>query len=554
MNIAKELTKSEYILIFLQNPEGYKLEYALGKQAEELIGTALIPGKGLPGWIILHNQILNEINVSRDIRFDFNNIFSMKLLPYSVLGIPIENESNIIGSVLFYNKSLHRKYIESDMEIAKMITSVFELENNLKDNTPEEVQSAFTENRDKVDNSFQKVIKTIAGENNKNGSGKTNSIVNKVPTISDKAMVQKMKILYGNILNTFSIPILIVDKNLNLIFINRSFIEMFNMSEEQLTMKCIKDVLDFRTENNDNLWDKIKLDIFNLDQYEPVKKVHFVYRRDDINYFKYMVVSCILKEREKIIGKLIEFSPVPTNRELQAKEEEFIQNVSHELRTPLSAILGSIQILMSGVGENSALGETERKFLSIIKEEGEKFSLILDNIININKISTGEVSTIRNEEINLCDVIEDAALQFKEKAKSKNIKINIELSDKLGSIKGDKMSLFYVFSQLIDNGIKFNKENGEVFISSPGLIIFDNIWQAQITIKDTGIGIDKKDIPHIFDKFYRVENKVHTEHGTGLGLATVKDIIMNHNGMINCKSELGEWTEFKILIPAESML
>jgi signal transduction histidine kinase len=326
------------------------------------------------------------------------------------------------------------------------------------------------------------------------------------------------------------------------------------MSEEQLTMKCIKDVLDFRTENNDNLWDKIKLDIFNLDQYEPVKKVHFVYRRDETNYFKYMVVSCILKERDKIIGKLIEFSPVPTNRELQAKEEEFIQNVSHELRTPLSAILGSIQILMSGVGENSALGETERKFLSIIKEEGEKFSLILDNIININKISTGEVSTIRNEEINLCDVIEDAALQFKEKAKSKNIKINIELSDKLGSIKGDKMSLFYVFSQLIDNGIKFNKENGEVFISSPGLIIFDNIWQAQITIKDTGIGIDKKDIPHIFDKFYRVENKVHTEHGTGLGLATVKDIIMNHNGMINCKSELGEWTEFKILIPAESML
>jgi len=478
----------------------------------------------------------------------------MKLLPYSVLGIPIENESNVIGSVLFCNKSLHRKYIESDMAIAKMIASTFELENNLKNGIPEEVQSVFKENEDKVDNSFQKALKTVAKQNNENESVKTKTIINKTPTISDKAMAQKMKILYGNILNTFSIPILIVDRNLNLIFVNRSFIEMFNISEEQLTMKCIKDVLDFRTENNDNLWDKIKLDMFNVEQYESVKKVHFVFQRDETNYFKYIVVSCILKERDKIIGKLIEFLPIPTNRELQAKEEEFIQNVSHELRTPLSAILGSIQILMSGVEGNSALGETERKFLSIIKEEGEKFSLILDNIININKISTGEVSTIRNEEINLCDVIEDAALQFEEKAKSKNIKINIELSDKLGSIKGDKMSLFYVFSQLIDNGIKFNKENGEVSISSPGFIIFDNIWQAQITVKDTGIGIDKKDIPHIFDKFYRVENKVHTEHGTGLGLATVKDIITNHNGMIDCKSELGEWTEFKILIPAESML
>ncbi len=502
----------------------------------------------------MHNQILNEINVSRDIRFDFNNKISMKLLPYSVLGIPIENESNVIGAVLFYNKSLHRKYIESDLDIGKMITSIFELKNNLKNSIQEKFQSTLTENEDKSDKSFQEVLKTITEEKIKNEREGKNTIVNEMPTINDKAMAQKMKILYGNILNTFSIPILIVDKNLNLVFINKSFIEMFNMSEEQLTMKYIKDVLDFRTENNDNLWDKIKLDIFSLKQYEPIKKINFAYKKDEVNYYKYMIVSHVLKEREKIIGKMIEFLPVPTNRELQAKEEEFIQNVSHELRTPLSAILGSIQILMSGIQENSALGGTERKFLSIIKEEGEKFSLILDNIININKIATGEVSTIRNEEINLCEVIKDAALQFEEKAKLKNIKIAIELSDKLGSIKGDKMSLFYIFSQLIDNAIKFNKENGEVIISSPGLIIFDNIWQAQITVKDTGIGIDKNDIPHIFDKFYRVENKVHTEYGTGLGLATVKDIIINHNGMINCKSELGEWTEFKILIPAESML
>lgn len=91
-------------------------------------------------------------------------------------------------------------------------------------------------------------------------------------------------------------------------------------------------------------------------------------------------------------------------------------------------------------------------------------------------------------------------------------------------------------------------------ISSPGLIIFDNIWQAQVTVRDTGIGISKEDIPHVFDKFFRVENKVHTEAGTGLGLSTAKDIITNHGGMITCKSEPGKWTEFIVMIPAESML
>ncbi len=548
------MTKSEYIFIFLLESNGFVIKYGVGRKADELVGLVVNSGKGVPGWVLLHNEMVNQINVSRDIRFDFDNKISLSILPDSVLAVPVRRGNIAGGAVVFYNKSLHRKYLSADEEIAQAIAELFSSEKtdiNIEENILNEAASINdleikTENEAKNEEELSLVTKEVEENISDTIEREKEHIpqpdMDKVPDIHKMALA------------SISIPIVVIDKNLKILFVNKAFTESFNLSKDSLILKDIKDVVDFRTENNDNLWDKISVDIFNRNQDISEKKAVISFKQGESITNKYNVSSYYLNFNDNIFGKVVEFLPIPTEEELQQKEEEFIQNVSHELRTPLSAILGSIQILMSSIGEDSALGETEKRFLSIINEEGEKFSNVLENIISMNMSASGEVGAIRKEEVNLIEIINDAAKQYDEKAQKKNVSIILDLSDKLGPIKGDKMALFYVFSQLIDNAIKFNKENGEVKITSPGLIIFDNIWQAQITVRDTGIGISKEDLPHIFDKFFRVENKVHTEAGTGLGLSTVKDIIMSHGGMITCKSELGEWTEFNILIPAESML
>ncbi|NIA23121.1 MAG: hypothetical protein GWP03_03030 [Proteobacteria bacterium] len=503
---------------------------------------------------MLRNQTVNQINVSRDIRFDFDNKISLTILPDSVLAVPIKRGDIAGGAVVFYNKSLHRKYMKSDEEVANLIADIFkseESEINIEENIINEAASINDmEVKSEEETTVKEKIPTVTPVGEENIERETEAVVKE-----EKAIVSgKATDIYKIALESISLPIVLIDKDLKILFINGAFSDAFNLTKDNIILKDITKVMDFRTENNDNLWEKIKIDFFNNSQDLGMNKVTIVVKENESNIKKYNVISNYIKFDDHIMGKSIEFIPVPTEEELQAKEEEFIQNVSHELRTPLSAILGSIQILMSSIGDESALGETEKRFLSIINEEGEKFSKVIENIIGMNMSSSGEVGTIKKEEVDLVEIISDAVKQYEEKAKKKNITIVVDLSDKLGSIKGDKMALFYVFSQLTDNAVKFNKENGEVKVSSPGLIIFDNIWQAQVTVRDTGIGISKEDIPYIFDKFFRVENKVHTEAGTGLGLSTVKDIITNHGGMITCKSEPGEWTEFTVMIPAESML
>jgi len=528
------------------------VKYGIGRKVDELIGHVLNSGKGIPGWVMLHNQMVNQINVSRDIRFDFDNKISLTILPDSVLAVPIKRGNIAGGAVVFYNKSLHRKYMKSDEEVANLIADIFSSEESEITIEDSIINEAASINDMEVKTEAKEAEKTpveITAEEEKIENKMEIAAKKERSTVSGTA-----NDIYKIALETVTLPIVLIDKDLKILFINRAFSDAFDISKDNVILKDITTVMDFRTENNDNLWEKIKIDFFNPSQDIAASKATIVIKSEESNEKKYNVVSHYVKLNEYIFGKVIEFAPLPTEEELQAKEEEFIQNVSHELRTPLSAILGSIQILMSSIGDQSALGETEKRFLSIINEEGEKFSKVLENIISMNMSASGEVGAIKKEEVDLVEIINDAVKQYEEKAKSKNINIVVDLSDKLGSIKGDKMALFYVFSQLIDNAIKFNKENGEVKISSPGLIIFDNIWQAQVTVRDTGIGISKEDIPHVFDKFFRVENKVHTEAGTGLGLSTAKDIITNHGGMITCKSEPGKWTEFIVMIPAESML
>ncbi|MCK4576976.1 ATP-binding protein, partial [candidate division WOR-3 bacterium] len=149
----------------------------------------------------------------------------------------------------------------------------------------------------------------------------------------------------------------------------------------------------------------------------------------------------------------------------------------------------------------------------------------------------------------ILDLVKKISEDFEQRCKEKNLLLEVDFPSEPIQIFGDKLALQYSFSHILDNAIKFNKPGGKVFITTEGLVLRDSNWNFEIIIKDTGIGISESELPFIFEKFYRVEKKIHTISGFGLGLTIVKDIIEMHGGNIAIESKIDKGTIVTVQLP-----
>ncbi|WP_304406680.1 cell wall metabolism sensor histidine kinase WalK, partial [uncultured Clostridium sp.] len=221
-------------------------------------------------------------------------------------------------------------------------------------------------------------------------------------------------------------------------------------------------------------------------------------------------------------------------KRLENMRSEFVANVSHELKTPLTSIKGFSETLRY-VDDF----ETKNKFLNIIDKEAERLTnlisdiLVLSNIENLNRMDNGKFKP-REVIENIIDIV-------KRESDKKQIKIEY-INEFDGNIVGSEDKFHQLALNLIENAIKYSKENGNVKIittSTKENFIFKVI--------DDGIGIPKDDIPRIFERFYRVD-KSRSTRGTGLGLAIVKHIVKLFNGDITVDSEVGVGSSFTVKI------
>ncbi len=231
-----------------------------------------------------------------------------------------------------------------------------------------------------------------------------------------------------------------------------------------------------------------------------------------------------------------------------SKEDEFITNVAHELRTPLFAILGSLSILEGELKRVNNLPPTIQSFLNIVTEEGSKFTNILNALLDFDEVSKWNIG-LKRETIPILELIQEIIERFEQKSRENGISIEVYFPPESIQISCDKLAIQYAFSHIIDNAIKFNKPGGKVIISTEGLKLRDSSWNFEIIIKDTGKGIPESEIPYLFGKFYRVEKKIHTISGFGLGLTIVKDIINMHGGDVTIDSELDKGTTVTVQLP-----
>jgi len=218
---------------------------------------------------------------------------------------------------------------------------------------------------------------------------------------------------------------------------------------------------------------------------------------------------------------------------LETMRQDFISNVSHEIQSPLTSINGFAELL-----QKIDLPDDDRqRYAAIIEAESKRLSSLSDNLLKLSSLDNNKVS-LSMHEFRLDKQLEHIALTLEPQWSAKNLTLEADLQ-KL-TINGDEKLLSQVWMNLLHNAIKFTPENGTV------QLIMDN---GKVIIKDTGVGISKEDLPHIFERFYKADkSRDRSLGGNGLGLSIVKKIIELHGGSITAKSETGKGTVFEIML------
>ncbi len=251
---------------------------------------------------------------------------------------------------------------------------------------------------------------------------------------------------------------------------------------------------------------------------------------------------------ENVKGIAMTVQDITREVELNEAKSQFISNVSHELRTPLFNIKSFIETL-SEYGEN--LTHVQRKeFLDTANHETDRLTRLVNDVLDLSRLESSRAYSL--SEVDLIQPIEQTLRTCQLNAKDKGIELDRVLESNLPAVLGNYDLLLQVLTNLVGNSLKFTNSGGKVTVRAYATKADSNTLRqpaVRIEVMDTGIGISKEDKDAIFERFFRVENRVHTLEGTGLGLSIVRNIIEKHNSRVYIDSEVGVGTSFWFELP-----
>jgi len=240
-------------------------------------------------------------------------------------------------------------------------------------------------------------------------------------------------------------------------------------------------------------------------------------------------------ENDSVNGCLVVIHDITEIRRLETIRRDFVANVSHELKTPLTSIKGFVETLLEGALDDK---ENNRNFLKIIQNHAERLNSLVNDLLSLSYLESKNISLEIND-VNLSRVADEVILGFGSQLRKKRIEVVNGLAPDI-LVKADEERIKQVFTNLIDNALKFNREKGAIKIYSE-----EFNGKIRVIVEDSGIGIPEKDIPRIFERFYRVDKARSRElGGTGLGLSIVKHIVELHGGVVGVESSEGSGSRF----------
>ena len=341
-------------------------------------------------------------------------------------------------------------------------------------------------------------------------------------TIDAKAQQQ---VLFNSMLE----GLLLLDRSRKIYLANRAFKNLFGIKAE-LRGKTVMEVL--RLHELAELVERAEADkqVFDYELKVPELNERWL----QVNA---AVISNSAGERE---GTILVFHDLTRLKQLERTREEFVANVSHELRTPLSLIKGYVETLLDGARHNPEVAE---HFLRIIARNAERLDLLIQDLLTISALESGRVQ-LNLQPVHLHTVAEKVLADLKARAETKKVTLKNELPELTAN--ADEGRLEQVLANLVDNAIKYGRQQGNVVVG--GRNLDDKI---EIFVQDDGPGIPAESLDRVFERFYRVDKARSREQGgTGLGLSIVKHIVQNHGGEVWARSEPGKGAVFFFTLPA----
>lgn len=241
-------------------------------------------------------------------------------------------------------------------------------------------------------------------------------------------------------------------------------------------------------------------------------------------------------------GAIAVVQDITEQEKLEQQRKEFVANVSHELRTPLTTIKSYLEALDDGAIKDTAL---RGRFLNVIGQETERMIRLVRDLLHMSRIDSQEM-TFHKQATPVEPLLKEAINHFKMSSQKKDVQIHLELDEGLPNVWIDRDQIRRVLDNLLSNAIKYTASGGEIRIAA-GINDDDCV---KVTVQDTGIGIPKKHLARIFERFYRVD-KARSRHmgGTGLGLSIAREIVRAHGGQIDIESQWQEGTAVSFTLP-----
>ena len=244
----------------------------------------------------------------------------------------------------------------------------------------------------------------------------------------------------------------------------------------------------------------------------------------------------------EITGALVLFHDITELKKMDQIRRDFVANVSHELRTPLSILRGYIETLL----DSPEISREEfSRILGVMERHSKRLDLLAQDLLTLAQLESANPN-LQLGTVDLPSFFAEVVRDWEKKLATKQLNVIVDVLPDLPTIRADRVRLQEALYNLLDNAVKYSPEHGEI-----GLVGRRRDKQIVLSVSDNGIGIDKEDLPRIFERFYRADKARTAENirGTGLGLAIVKHVAQLHGGHVEAESELCKGTTIRVVLP-----
>lgn len=325
--------------------------------------------------------------------------------------------------------------------------------------------------------------------------------------------------------------LIMIDREATVSIVNRQFLDGFGLTIDDVKGK------NFLTLGLPPKLEKFIDHVFLTEL--PYRKQIEIEVQQEIQY-KQVYGAPVVGEHGRWLGVVIVMHDISELIRLEQIRKDFVANVSHELRTPITSIKGFSETLLDGAFKDEKMLIS---FLEIIYQESNRLQMLIQDLLELSKIEQHGFS-VNIAPTSLQEVLIRAVELTSPRLDEKNMQFNVDIVRDV-MVMGDFNRLIQVFTNLITNSITYSPEDTTITLR-----IKENNEYGVIEVEDQGMGIEKSEIPRIFERFYRIDKaRSRNSGGTGLGLAIVKHLIEAHNGKITVKSTVGEGTCMKVSVP-----